>query len=86
MNILVRDKILQIRHGSACLDAPMSMATRYWRPPLDAGLTGFKIVVITYVDYARHGGVAFSCNDPTLIDCSAAYVGRYLAKSLGLLK
>jgi len=51
-------------------------------PQGDAGLTGRKIIVDTYGGYARHGGGAFSGNDPTKVDRSAAYAARYVAKAL----
>jgi S-adenosylmethionine synthetase len=49
-------------------------------PQGDAGLTGRKIIVDTYGGYARHGGGAFSGKDPSKVDRSAAYYGRYIAK------
>ena len=51
-------------------------------PQGDSGLTGRKIIVDTYGGYARHGGGAFSGKDPTKVDRSAAYAGRYVAKNL----
>jgi S-adenosylmethionine synthetase len=51
-------------------------------PKGDAGLTGRKIIVDTYGGYARHGGGAFSGKDPTKVDRSAAYFGRYVAKNV----
>ncbi len=51
-------------------------------PVGDAGLTGRKILVDTYGGLARHGGGAFSGKDPTKVDRSAAYMGRYVAKNL----
>jgi len=51
-------------------------------PEADAGLTGRKIIVDTYGGWAPHGGGAFSGKDPTKVDRSAAYYGRYVAKSL----
>ena len=51
-------------------------------PQGDTGLTGRKIIVDTYGGYARHGGGAFSGKDPTKVDRSAAYAGRYVAKNL----
>lgn len=51
-------------------------------PQGDTGLTGRKIVVDTYGDFARHGGGAFSGKDPTKVDRSAAYAARYVAKNL----
>ena len=51
-------------------------------PMGDAGLTGRKIIVDTYGGHGAHGGGAFSGKDPTKVDRSAAYVGRYIAKNL----
>ena len=51
-------------------------------PDGDAGLTGRKIIVDTYGGAAPHGGGAFSGKDPTKVDRSAAYAGRYLAKNV----
>ena len=48
----------------------------------DTGLTGRKIIVDTYGGLAPHGGGAFSGKDPTKVDRSAAYMCRYIAKSL----
>jgi S-adenosylmethionine synthetase len=48
----------------------------------DCGLTGRKIIVDTYGGMARHGGGAFSGKDPSKVDRSAAYAGRYVAKNL----
>lgn len=51
-------------------------------PVGDCGLTGRKIIVDTYGGMARHGGGAFSGKDPSKVDRSAAYAGRYLAKNI----
>lgn len=51
-------------------------------PEGDAGLTGRKIIVDTYGGWGAHGGGAFSGKDPTKVDRSAAYAGRWVAKSL----
>jgi S-adenosylmethionine synthetase len=51
-------------------------------PVGDAGLTGRKIIVDTYGGTARHGGGAFSGKDPSKVDRSAAYAGRFVAKNL----
>ena len=51
-------------------------------PVGDSGLTGRKIIVDTYGGYASHGGGAFSGKDPTKVDRSAAYMGRYMAKNI----
>jgi S-adenosylmethionine synthetase len=51
-------------------------------PVGDCGLTGRKIIVDTYGGAARHGGGAFSGKDPSKVDRSAAYAGRYVAKNI----
>tara|TARA_Y100001970_G_scaffold250037_1_gene321321 strand:- start:9585 stop:10748 length:1164 start_codon:yes stop_codon:yes gene_type:complete len=51
-------------------------------PKGDCGLTGRKIIVDTYGGMARHGGGAFSGKDPSKVDRSAAYAGRYVAKNI----
>ena len=51
-------------------------------PVGDCGLTGRKIFVDTYGGMARHGGGAFSGKDPSKVDRSAAYAGRYVAKNI----
>ena len=51
-------------------------------PIADCGLTGRKIIVDTYGGMARHGGGAFSGKDPSKVDRSAAYAGRYVAKNI----
>ncbi|GAA0843072.1 methionine adenosyltransferase [Marinobacter szutsaonensis] len=51
-------------------------------PVGDCGLTGRKIIVDTYGGMARHGGGAFSGKDPSKVDRSAAYAGRYVAKNI----
>ena len=51
-------------------------------PAADAGLTGRKIIVDTYGGWCPHGGGAFSGKDASKVDRSAAYYGRYVAKSL----
>ena len=48
----------------------------------DCGLTGRKIIVDTYGGHGAHGGGAFSGKDPSKVDRSAAYMGRYIAKNL----
>ena len=48
----------------------------------DCGLTGRKIIVDTYGGMAHHGGGAFSGKDPSKVDRSAAYAGRYIAKNI----
>ena len=51
-------------------------------PTGDCGLTGRKIIVDTYGGMARHGGGCFSGKDPSKVDRSAAYAGRYVAKNI----
>ena len=51
-------------------------------PQGDTGLTGRKIIVDTYGGMGRHGGGAFSGKDPTKVDRSAAYMGRWVAKTV----
>jgi S-adenosylmethionine synthetase len=51
-------------------------------PMGDCGLTGRKIIVDTYGGMARHGGGEFSGKDPSKVDRSAAYAGRYVAKNI----
>ena len=51
-------------------------------PQGDSGLTGRKIIVDTYGGWGRHGGGAFSGKDPSKVDRSAAYMGRWVAKTI----
>ena len=51
-------------------------------PEADTGLTGRKLMVDSYGVFAPHGGGAFSGKDPTKVDCSGAYMARYIAKNL----
>jgi S-adenosylmethionine synthetase len=51
-------------------------------PQSDTGMTGRKIIVDTYGGWIPHGGGAFSGKDPTKVDRSAAYMGRYIAKNV----
>ncbi len=51
-------------------------------PKGDCGLTGRKIIVDTYGGYGSHGGGAFSGKDPSKVDRSASYMGRYIAKNI----
>jgi S-adenosylmethionine synthetase len=51
-------------------------------PQSDTGMTGRKIIVDTYGGWIPHGGGAFSGKDPTKVDRSAAYMGRYIAKNI----
>ncbi|MCF7861998.1 methionine adenosyltransferase [Candidatus Woesearchaeota archaeon] len=51
-------------------------------PVADAGVTGRKIIVDTYGGHGSHGGGAFSGKDPSKVDRSGAYAGRYIAKNI----
>src|SRR5216110_682947 len=51
-------------------------------PMGDCGLTGRKIIVDSYGGMGRHGGGAFSGKDPSKVDRSAAYMGRWVAKNV----
>jgi S-adenosylmethionine synthetase len=51
-------------------------------PQGDSGLTGRKIIVDTYGGWGRHGGGAFSGKDPSKVDRSAAYMARWVAKTI----
>src|SRR5947199_10632446 len=51
-------------------------------PEGDAGITGRKIICDTYGGMGRHGGGAFSGKDPSKVDRSAAYMGRWIAKNV----
>ncbi len=51
-------------------------------PQADSGLTGRKVIVDTYGGWGRHGGGAFSGKDPSKVDRSAAYMGRWVAKNI----
>jgi len=51
-------------------------------PQGDAGLTGRKIIIDSYGGWGAHGGGAFSGKDPSKVDRSGAYAGRWIAKSL----
>ena len=72
--------------------AAMLRSTRYFINPTgrfviggplgDCGLTGRKIIVDSYGGMARHGGGCFSGKDPSKVDRSAAYAGRYVAKNI----
>ena len=66
--VLVNDGDLRLRVGT--------------EPLGDTGLTGRKIIVDTYGGWGRHGGGAFSGKDPSKVDRSAAYMGRYVAKNI----
>ncbi len=84
----VREEIIQKAIPSKWLDAK----TRFFINPTgnfvvggpkgDCGLTGRKIIVDTYGGYGAHGGGAFSGKDPSKVDRSASYMGRYIAKNI----
>ncbi|QIB65521.1 methionine adenosyltransferase [Kineobactrum salinum] len=88
IHLAVMDLIVKEVLPEAWLDP----ATRYHINPTgqfiiggpvgDCGLTGRKIIVDTYGGMARHGGGAFSGKDPSKVDRSAAYAGRYVAKNI----
>jgi len=67
-----RTKILINPTGRFVIGGPMG----------DTGVTGRKIIVDTYGGMGRHGGGAFSGKDPSKVDRSAAYMGRYIAKNV----
>lgn len=84
----VREEVVAPIVPQALLDSK----THYWINPTgrfviggpmgDCGLTGRKIIVDTYGGHGAHGGGAFSGKDPSKVDRSASYMGRYIAKNL----
>jgi len=88
LTVAVMEEIIKPVLPANCL----SSETRYFINPTgnfviggpagDCGLTGRKIIVDTYGGMARHGGGAFSGKDPSKVDRSAAYAGRYVAKNV----
>ncbi|HJW09202.1 MAG TPA: methionine adenosyltransferase, partial [Holophagaceae bacterium] len=84
----VRDMVIKTALPAELLDA----STKFHINPTgrfviggpmgDAGLTGRKIIVDTYGGAGHHGGGAFSGKDPSKVDRSAAYFGRYIAKNI----
>lgn len=77
-----------MRDGKCLYDAKTNVVTNpsgrfvIGGPHGDAGLTGRKIIIDTYGGWGAHGGGAFSGKDPTKVDRSAAYLCRWIAKSL----
>jgi S-adenosylmethionine synthetase len=87
---LIRGEIVMVRPGSTpdlddysilCHINPTGCFLE-GGPHGDCGLTGRKIIVDSYGGRGRHGGGAFSGKDPTKVDRSAAYMGRYIAKNV----
>ncbi|MCB9763349.1 MAG: methionine adenosyltransferase [Alphaproteobacteria bacterium] len=88
ISAFVRDEVIRRVIPAELLDD----RTRYFVNPTgrfvvggpmgDCGLTGRKIIVDTYGGHGAHGGGAFSGKDPSKVDRSAAYLGRYAAKNL----
>src|SRR5437763_8685716 len=84
----VREKIIAAAVPARLLDAQTKIYVNptgrfvVGGPMGDSGLTGRKIIVDTYGGMARHGGGAFSGEDPTKVDRSSAYAARYVAKNI----
>jgi S-adenosylmethionine synthetase len=89
---LIKDFIIKHVIKSVLPDHMLDRKTQYLINPTgrfvvggpqgDTGLTGRKIIVDTYGGMGRHGGGAFSGKDPSKVDRSAAYMGRYVAKNV----
>jgi S-adenosylmethionine synthetase len=89
---LIRDQIIDGLIKASLPAELLDSNTRYFVNPTgkfevggpmgDSGLTGRKIIVDTYGGHGAHGGGAFSGKDPSKVDRSAAYMGRYIAKNL----
>ncbi len=89
---LLREAVMEEIIKPVLPGAWLSKDTRYYINPTgrfviggpvgDCGLTGRKIIVDSYGGMARHGGGAFSGKDPSKVDRSAAYAGRYVAKNI----
>jgi len=89
---LIRDQIIDGLIKDSLPAHLLDSNTRYFVNPTgkfevggpmgDSGLTGRKIIVDTYGGHGAHGGGAFSGKDPSKVDRSAAYMGRYIAKNL----
>ena len=67
---------------SPLLEIGKSAAARLCGPDGDAGVTGRKIIVDSYGGRGSHGGGAFSGKDPSKVDRSSSYMGRYVAKNI----
>jgi S-adenosylmethionine synthetase len=88
----IRNAVMDLIIGEVLPGEWLHAGTRYHINPTgqfiiggpvgDCGLTGRKIIVDTYGGMARHGGGAFSGKDPSKVDRSAAYAGRYVAKNI----
>jgi S-adenosylmethionine synthetase len=91
-NKKIRDVIMEEVIKAALPAKMMDKKTKYFINPTgrfviggpmgDSGVTGRKIIVDTYGGMGRHGGGAFSGKDPSKVDRSAAYMGRYIAKNV----
>jgi S-adenosylmethionine synthetase len=89
---LIRDQVIDDLIKKTLPAEMLDGNTRYFVNPTgkfevggpmgDSGLTGRKIIVDTYGGHGAHGGGAFSGKDPSKVDRSAAYMGRYIAKNL----
>ena len=77
-------RLLALRPGETLLDVGCGSGwfTRRFAAAGDCGVTGRKIIVDTYGGKGSHGGGAFSGKDPSKVDRSSAYYGRYLAKNI----
>jgi len=88
INQVIREEVIKPSLPAKLLDRK----TKYYINPTgrfviggpmgDSGVTGRKIIVDTYGGMGRHGGGAFSGKDPSKVDRSAAYMGRYIAKNV----
>jgi len=91
-NAQIREEILEHIIKPTLPQALLDSKTKYHINPTgrfvvggpqgDCGLTGRKIIVDSYGGMGRHGGGAFSGKDPTKVDRSACYMGRYIAKNV----
>ncbi|MBI5440733.1 MAG: methionine adenosyltransferase [Deltaproteobacteria bacterium] len=88
----IRDAIIETVIRPVIPEHLLTPKTRYYINPTgrfvvggpmgDCGLTGRKIIVDTYGGHGSHGGGAFSGKDPSKVDRSASYMGRYIAKNI----